>query len=574
MDIQARAIASCILNSFERHIFIFSRETALAKSRFEQGDWHLVHQVARERTDYYDLRVQETRQKLKHDFAINKLDEVQWREVKGIYINFLQDHPQAELAESFYNSVFCQLFHRRYYNNEFIFFHSTLRQRQGANQLFTRYQLKANKSYKTILAIIENAGFSTPFPQLKREIAQLMQQFSAQSGISLNANEQLTLDIVDAVFYRNKGAYLIGRLVNKNQQTPFIVAITHDLATGLHIDALITSQEHMAVIFGFARAYFFVDCQYPSALVDFLQQMMPHKTRAELYSSIGFHKQGKTQFYRDFFDHLNRSDDQFVLAQGIKGMVMSVFTLPSYPYVFKIIKDEFSPSKNITKEQVKAKYRLVKLHDRVGRMADTLEYSQVAFPKARFSQSLLQELRDVAPSIVTVENDQVVIEHLYIERRMTPLNLYLADANAQQIEQAMFGYGQAIKQLIAANIFPGDMLLKNFGVTRHGRVIFYDYDEISYMNQVCFKDKPIPQNDEQRYASEPWYTVEPGDVFPEELGTFALANPQYKSAFLTHHSELLSSKYWQQIQQQVAQGIINDIFPYPEELRFCHLDEQ
>lgn len=574
MDIQSRAIASCILNSFERHIYLFFRETRMAKSRFEQADWHAVHRVARERTDYYDLRVKETLKILKQEFLINELYEQQWREVKGIYINFLQEHPQAELAESFYNSVFCQLFHRRYYNNEFIFFHSTLRQRQGENQLFTRYQLKANKSYKTILAIIENAGFSTSFPLLKQEIAQLMQQFSAQTGISLNANEQLTLDIVDAVFYRNKGAYLIGRLLNQEKPVPFIVALTNNGKTGIHIDALITSQEHMAVIFGFARAYFFVDCRYPSALVDFLQKMMPHKTRAELYASIGFHKQGKTQFYRDFFEHLSQSHDQFVLAKGIKGMVMSVFTLPSYPYVFKIIKDEFSPSKNITKEQVKAKYRLVKLHDRVGRMADTLEYSQVAFPKARFSTSLLEELMDVAPSIITLEDEQVVIEHLYIERRMTPLNLYLADASAQQIEQAMFAYGQAIKQLIAANIFPGDMLLKNFGVTRHGRVIFYDYDEISYMNQVSFKDKPKPQNDEQRYAAEPWYTVEPGDVFPEELGTFALANPEYKSAFLTHHSELLSCKYWQQIQQQVAQGIINDIFPYPKELRFCHPDEQ
>lgn len=574
MDIQSRAIASCILNNFERHIFLFSAASASAKFRFEQGDWQSVQKVARERTDYYDKRVQETRNALINDFAITKLNENQWREVKSIYIDFLRSHPQAELAESFYNSVFCQLFHRRYYNNEFIFYHSTLRQHQGNNQLFTRYQLKANKSYKTILAIIENAGFTTPFPQLKREMALLMRQFSAQSGISLNTNEPLTLDIVDAVFYRNKGAYLIGRLINNSQHTPFIVAITHDLATGLHIDALITSQEHMAVIFGFARAYFFVDCPSPSALVDFLQKLMPLKTRAELYSSIGFHKQGKTQFYRDFFEHLNQSDDQFVPAQGIKGMVMLVFTLPSYPYVFKIIKDKFSPSKNITKEQVKAKYRLVKLHDRVGRMADTLEYSQVAFPKARFSHSLFQELMDVAPSIVTLENDQVVIAHLYIERRMTPLNLYLANATNKQIEEAMFGYGQAIKQLIAANIFPGDMLLKNFGVTRHGHVIFYDYDEISYMNQVNFKDKPKPQNDEQRYAAEPWYTVEPGDVFPEELGTFALANPQYKSAFLIHHSELLSSKYWQQIQQQVAQGIVTDIYPYPEQLRFCHLDDE
>ena len=297
---------------------------------------------------------------------------------------------------------------------------------------------------------------------------------------------------------------------------------------------------------------------------------MPSKTKAELYAAVGYHKQGKTQFYRDFLHHLAQSDDKLELAPGIKGMVMSVFTLPSYPYVFKIIKDKFAPSKKMTKKDVKSKYRLVKLHDRVGRMADTMEYSEVAFPKARFSEELLTELETVAPSIIRYENDLVVIEHMYIERRMTPLNLYLGKANDEEINDAMLGYGTAIKQLIAADIFPGDMLLKNFGVTRHGRVIFYDYDEITYMDEVNFRVKPEPKTEEQIYAAEPWYTVEPGDMFPEELATFALANPKYRNAFLVHHAELLEASYWQQAQQNVANGIVEDVFPYPDDIRFYH----
>ena len=337
--------------------------------------------------------------------------------------------------------------------------------------------------------------------------------------------------------------------------------------TGLHLDALLTEPENMAVVFGFARSYFFVDCIYPQALVSFLQRLIPHKTRADLYSAIGFHKQGKTQFYRDFLNHLSNSDDQFKLADGIKGMVMSVFTLPSYPYVFKIIKDKFSPSKKMTKKEVKAKYQLVKLHDRVGRMADTMEYSEVAFPKSRFSEALLAELQLVAPSIIRFEEDLIIIEHLYIERRMTPLNLYLAQATDKEIEDAMFGYGEAIKQLIAANIFPGDMLLKNFGVTRHGRVIFYDYDEITYMDEVNFRVKPEAITEEQIYAAEPWYSVAPGDMFPEELATFALANHKYRQAFLIHHRELLEASYWQQKQKNIMNGIIENVYPYPQSLK-------
>jgi isocitrate dehydrogenase kinase/phosphatase len=200
-----------------------------------------------------------------------------------------------------------------------------------------------------------------------------------------------------------------------------------------------------------------------------------------------------------------------------------------------------------------------------------MEYSEVAFPKNRFSEELLKELTQVASSIIRYENDLIIIQHLYIERRMVPLNLYLADASDEQLDEAIYGYGKAIKQLISANIFPGDMLLKNFGVTRHARVIFYDYDEITYMNEVNFRVKPIAITEEQIYAAEPWYSVDPGDMFPEELSTFALANPRYKAAFIKHHPELLEAAFWQQCQKNVANGIVEDVFPYPDNMRFCHL---
>jgi isocitrate dehydrogenase kinase/phosphatase len=410
-----------------------------------------------------------------------------------------------------------------------------------------------------------------PFVDLNSDVDILIKAFRRKAHKTRFKVEDLQFDILNFTFYRNKGAYLIGRVLSPAGITPFIVSVLNNEKGGLYIDALLTNSEEMAVVFGFARAYFFVDCIHPYALINFLQSLIPHKTTADLYSAIGFHKQGKTQFYRDFLNHLDNSDDKLVLAPGIKGMVMSVFTLPSYPYVFKIIKDKFSPSKNMTRADVKAKYHLVKLHDRVGRMADTMEYSEVAFPKDRFNEELLEELNKVAPSLIRYEDNLLIIEHLYIERRMVPLNLYLAKASDEEIEEAMFGYGQAIKQLISANIFPGDMLLKNFGVTRHNRVIFYDYDEITYMDEVNFRVKPVAVTEEQIYAAEPWYSVAPGDMFPEELATFALANPKYLKAFKIHHEDLLTASYWQQCQKNVANGIYEDVYPYPDEFRFCEM---
>ena len=568
----AFAIAKTIINGFERHIYLYSEITQTAKQRFEQYQWSQVQEAAKARTDFYELRVEETLDTIKQDFFIAELDDELWQYVKNCYIELLNQHPQPELAESFYNSVFCHLFERKYYHNAYIFVQSTATRLDAlpTPKIFTSYHPAENGLFQTISHIMKKQNFSVPFTHLKKDVNTLIAKFRQQAHKTRYQLSDLQFDILDSVFYRNKGAYIIGRVISPAGETPFIISLLNNEKDGLFIDALITEGEHMAVVFGFARAYFFVDCPYLLPLINFLQDLMPSKTKAELYSAIGYHKQGKTQFYRDFLNHLDASEDKLELAEGIKGMVMSVFTLPSYPYVFKIIKDKFSPSKKMTKKDVKEKYRLVKLHDRVGRMADTMEYSEVAFPKERFSDELLQELETVAPSLIRYENELIIISHLYIERRMRPLNLFLAEANDEQINDAMLGYGTAIKQLIAADIFPGDMLLKNFGVTRHGRVIFYDYDEITYMDEVNFRVKPVAVTEEQIYAAEPWYSVEPGDMFPEELATFALANHKYRTAFMIHHAELLEASYWQQAQQNVAAGIVEDVFPYPAEMQFRH----
>ncbi|MBA6391715.1 bifunctional isocitrate dehydrogenase kinase/phosphatase [Colwellia sp. BRX10-3] len=568
----AFAIAKTIINGFERHIYLYSEITQTAKQRFEQHRWKDIQIAAKARTDFYDQRIEETLATIKQDFCINALDDKLWQTVKTCYIELLSKHPQPELAESFYNSIFCHLFERKYYHNAYIFVQSTATRldKLPTPKIFTSYFPAEHGLFQTINNIMDSQNFSVPFTHLKKDINILIAKFRQQADKTLYQLSDLQFDILDSVFYRNKGAYIIGRVISPGGETPFIISLLNTEKDGFFIDALITEGEHMAVVFGFARAYFFVDCQHPHALVDFLNRLIPHKTSADLYSAIGFHKQGKTQFYRDFLNHLDNSDDKLELAPGIKGMVMSVFMLPSYPYVFKIIKDKFSPSKNMTRADVKGKYRLVKLHDRVGRMADTMEYSEVAFPQQRFSAELLEELNTVAPSLLRYENDLVIIKHMYIERKMTPLNLYLAKANDDEIDNAMYGYGKAIKQLIAADIFPGDMLLKNFGVTRHGRVIFYDYDEITYMNEVNFRVKPEAVTEEQIYAAEPWYSVAPGDVFPEEIATFALANNRYRQAFLRHHANLLEAKYWQACQARVAKGVFADVYPYPEKSRFCY----
>ena len=437
--------------------------------------------------------------------------------------------------------------------------------------------------------MVQDFDLRVPFDDLGRDALRVAEVMRAQLGdVTLRANFQV--QVLSGLFFRNKGCYIIGKLINGFYEHGFALPVLHSRG-GLRIDAALFGEDDLLRLFSFARAYFMVDMEIPSAYVQFLRSMMPRKPRNELYNALGLAKQGKTLFYRDFLHHLQHSSDQFRIAPGIKGMVMLVFDLPSYPYVFKLIKDHFPHQKDTTREQVKAKYQLVKHHDRVGRMADTLDYGDVAFPRERFSDALMAELQAHAPSQFSVSDrdgdgqTEVVIKHLYIERRMIPLNMYLQEAfdaggadpantspaalrAREQITRAVVDYGYAIKDMVAANIFPGDMLWKNFGITRNSQVVFYDYDEIEYLTACNFRKVPEPRNEEEEMSGEIWYRVGPHDVFPETFAPFLLGNPLVREVFMQYHANLLDPAFWQTQKERIAAGYVHDVFPYEKGKRF------
>jgi isocitrate dehydrogenase kinase/phosphatase len=420
----------------------------------------------------------------------------------------------------------------------------------------------------TFRQIAADFGFKRPVADFERDFRYLLHAVRERFPRPFVAEANHQIQMLSAPFFRNKGAYLVGKIINGNHDYPFSVAMLHDANGKLYLDTILLERSQLEVLFSFARAYFMVDMEVPSAYVRFLQTLLPDKPVAEIYTMLGLQKHGKTLFYREFLHHLKHSSDNFIVAPGIRGMVMAVFTLPSYPYVFKVIRDVISPPKEVTKEKVREQYQLVKQHDRVGRMADTLEFSNVALPRARFGAELLEELRTLASSEIEEEGDTLIIKHVYIERRMVPLNICLDGADDERLRHCIFDFGNAIKQLATANIFPGDMLFKNFGVTRHDRIVFYDYDEISYMTGCNFRRVPQAQTPEQELAAEPWYTVGPHDIFPEEFSHFWFGTPQIREHFLTYHAYLLDPKFWQDTQRKIAAGHIEDVFPYGEKARF------
>ena len=554
-------IAHTILQGSDAMFGRFLDVTAEAQQRFEHQQWSQVHQALKTRISFYDHHVELVTNQIQIMLGGQYANQICLTAVKQAYQNLLVDYPRYDIAESFFNSVYCRIFKHRNINRDNIFVHSSQQHR------IPTYPSTLTRHYRvqtTVAAMIERMLDDQPFTlnwnDKQRDIQLLVTHLVAELGDKLD--QQLTLEQIREPFYRNKAAYLVGKLTFANGESlPLVLPILNHKGQ-LLLDAGICNVNDVSVIFGFARSYFMVYSPAPAALVRFLAQLLPNKNLAELYTAIGCQKHGKTEFYRQFLDHLAHSDDQFIIAPGIKGMVMSVFTLPSYDFVFKIIKDKFAPQKDISPHVVKQKYQLVKEHDRVGRMADTQEYRHFSFPRHRFSDELIHELLTIAPSIVTVTDDDVIIKHLYMERRMIPFNIYIETANDADLRYAVNEYGNAIKQLAAANIFPGDMLFKNFGVTRHKRVVFYDYDEITYMNEMNFRTIPEPRYPEDEMAAEPWYSVGINDVFPEEFRTFLLINPKVKTLFNELHQDLFEASYWRHLQNNISQELYPDVFPY------------
>ncbi|WP_265524589.1 bifunctional isocitrate dehydrogenase kinase/phosphatase [Providencia rustigianii] len=562
-------IAQTILQGFDAQYGRFLEITSGAQERFERGDWHAVQNAMKQRIKLYDHHVGLVVAQLQCMGLVQSLSPYSLARIKRVYTTLLPDYPRFEIAESFFNSVYCRLFQHRELtqDNLFIFTSQPARRFNTLPRPLAReYALEANIE-DVLLGILSGLPLRLPWKNLSFDIQCIVTILTEKFP---NITEQpARLHVANELFYRNKAAWLVGKLYVNQQVYPFLLPIHHDEQGHMYVDTCLTALDEASIVFGFARSYFMVYAPFPAGLVFWLREILPSKSIAELYMAIGCQKHGKTEYYREYLAYLNFSREQFSLAPGVKGMVMLVFTAPSFDRVFKIIKDQFAPQKEVTQERVRECYRLVKEHDRVGRMADTQEFENFVIEKRFVSDELMNELLTEAASQVEDLGDKILIRHLYMERKMIPLNLFIDGATDEQLYHAIEEYGCAIKQLAAANIFPGDMLFKNFGVTRHGRVVFYDYDEICYMTEVNFRHIPEPLYPEQELSGEPWYSVREQDVFPEEFAQFLCQDTKIRHYLQQYHSELFCADYWQKLQNRIISGHVEDVYAYREELCFC-----
>ncbi|HXS91381.1 MAG TPA: bifunctional isocitrate dehydrogenase kinase/phosphatase [Steroidobacteraceae bacterium] len=558
--------AAALVQNFADYNAEFRAITRRAPQRFEARDWRGSQRDAVERIELYDKCVNRAVAHMRERLGEDAIERPLWSSIKRRFTELIDALPDLEFDKTFFNSVTRRTFGTIGVDGAVEFVALDL---NPIGSITTQIEttVYGNRGSLELLfeEVLADFRFKTPYLDFDRSVRIITNEVRAQCESDSDAlRPPLQVEQVEFVrtpFFQMTRAYLVGRISGKGWMLPFVLALKNT-ESGVLIDAIMMDEASVSILFSFTRSYFHVDLPHVGQAVVFLKSILPRKPVSELYTVLGRAKQGKTERYRELFRHLQQSTDQFVHAPGDRGLVMICFTLPSFDVVFKIIRDRFAYPKNVLREEVLKKYELVFKHDRAGRLVDAQEFKRLQFPTARFSDALIEELKSEAAGTVRFENGELVIGHVYIERRMTPLNLYIRNASREDAERAVLDYGQCIRDLAVTNIFAGDLLLKNFGVTRHGRVIFYDYDELCAVTDCRFRDIPQAQNEEDEMRAEAWFHVNDNDVFPETFMQFLGFDPQLKEAFVKVHGEIMTADWWRGIQQRLTEGEVLEVLPY------------
>jgi isocitrate dehydrogenase kinase/phosphatase len=538
-------LASGLKKRFEDYNAEFTRITRRAAQHFMTKNWPAARTDAVQRIELYERHVTSAIEAVRAELGDAIHDRDRWVEIKRHFNAEIAGLPDSDFYRTFLNSITRDVFATVGVDEQIEFTVTASGRASGSVPI--RVQPIGDSLQRGISELLEDLPFAELMTDVESFARQICRELTPHfDSRRVSAAPQL-VEVIDAPFYRGPTASIVGRMIGDGSMTPFVIVFVH-AADGLRIESVLLARSDISSLFGYTRSYFHVDLPVVSAAVSLLRTFMPGKPVDELYIILGRAKQGKTERYYALRRHLDQSFDVFVHAPGQRGLVMVVFTLPSHDLVFKVIRDRFGPPKNTTRAEVMEKYKWVFEHDRVGRLVDAQEYRQLRLPKSRFMPALLEELLNECGSVCRLDGDDLIVGHCYIERRLRPLDLFIREADSAAAERALLDYGDALRELAGIDVFPGDLLLKNFGVTSNGKVVFYDYDEVSSLRECNFRELPTASCDEDEYSAEPWFFVGQNDVFPEQWLPFLGIPPELLESFRARHDELLGAGWWRRMQ--------------------------
>ena len=579
-----KTVAVLISRVFNSYLSEFLIITKRAKTTFEQRDWRGGKRDAAERLSVYEKVLSQIAVQIEGILGRDATDRQTWMAIKRIFAPLIVGSENEDIAETFFNSVTRTLLKTVGIDREVEFFHLETRPLvAGPGPPLYRTFEGDRSTAELIRLIVEGHRFNARYEDLDRDIKLVANEVDLMLWPFVRSGNHYSVDVLTPCFYRNKVAYIVGRILLGSRIVPLIIPLCND-ASGIHVDSVLLDEADANNVFGFAYSYFHVEVQVPSDLVVFLRTILPHKPVADLYNALGFNRHGKTEFYRDLHRFVHVSKRQFITAPGREGAVMSVFTLPNYHYVFKVIKDRpcFLRSGSITdktidKAEVKQRYKFVTHRDRVGRLVDTQEFENVRFKAKRYSEEVLHEFEVAARDSVTRQGEYVVVSHLYLQRKVTPLPIFFQEENdSAAIRQVVIDFGYFIKDLAATGLFPADLFNTwNYGVTEGNRVVLYDYDDVIPLEDATFRRKPGAMDEyEEMNPEEDWIIAEPTDFFVDEIDSFVGIPYALRGIFNSEHKDLFTMGFWENIKARVAEGEIIDIIAYDREKRFRRLTRE
>jgi isocitrate dehydrogenase kinase/phosphatase len=561
-DDRAADCAVAIVAAFARYNAEFRAITRRAPERFEGRDWSGSQADVVARLELYSSSVNRAVAELRLRLGESALDTALWTAIKADYARRIESLADPEFLKTFFSSITRRLFDTVGVNAAVEFFALELDPLRGADAAAVTERYVNRGSLDLLFEeILSDYRFRTPWRDFEGSVGHVTADVQHRLRSLGETRPLREVELIRPVFYQMSRAYVVGCLRGDGWKLPLAIAFRNS-PLGVLVDAVMLSVADVSILFSFTRSYFHVDLERVSDAVLFLHGTMPLKPVSELFTVLGRAKQGKTERFREIFRHLGATSDRFVRAPGERGLVMACFALENADVIFKVIRDRFPAVKNLRREEVMAKYDMVFRHDRAGRLVDAQEFRRIRLPKARFAPDMLEELMTECAENVQQDGDNLVVNHVYIERQMTPLNLFVRSATPGQAELAVIDYGQCIRDLAYTNIFAGDLLLKNFGVTRHNRVIFYDYDELCRVTDCRFRDVPQATSDEDEMRAESWFYIGENDVFPETFLKFLGFEGPLQQVFLDEHGEILEAGWWRALQERLAAGDLVEVLPY------------
>lgn len=566
------------LEAFESFNAEFQSITRRAKQTFEDREWSAGRRDAVERLDLYEKSLGVVATRLENVLGDQAKEEPLWSCAKSRFAPLIAQRYDVDRAETFFSSVTRKMLSTVGVNRGVEFFHlhpkATIPTQHES--VYRRYA--GDESARSMVArIFNDFHFWVPYENLERDVELVANEVDLHLWPLVGNEKAFAIDVAKAVFFRNKMAYIVGRIVADVHVVPLIIPLVNTEA-GIRVDAVLLSEADANNVFNFAYSYFHVDLDRYDALIYFLRSILPDVDLGELYTSLGYNRHGKTELYRDLHRFVHVSRQQFVIAPGLEGAVMIVFTLPGYGFVFKVIKDQpcflrskSNTPKEITQTRVREQYAFVSHRDRAGRMVDTQEFENLRFKRKRFTEVLLDEFRLAANRNVTITDEYVILRHLYVQRKVVPLPMYFArETNPEAIRKVLIDFGYFLKDLAWSGVFPCDLFNAwNYGVMPRGRVVLYDYDDVVPMERVTFREKPVPRTELEEFApEEDWIVATQEDFFLDELDRYSGIPSLLKGVFKSVHGDLYTMQFWDGLVAQLRNGEIFDIIPYDRTKRF------